>query len=275
MTEPNELTDNRLVQTFAEHRQADRRALLPFLTACYPDAETTVALLREIESRGARICELGIPFSDPIADGPTIQASYTEALASGVRTPQVLQAVRDYRAAGGWMAMLAMVSYSIVYRHHVGEYLDELRAAGFDATIIPDLSLEEAAEFEARARSAGLANVTLISPTTPPRRRRDIAAHATGFIYYMSIAGITGERTELPASTIDGVAELRNHTDTPICVGFGISNAEMVRAVVEVADGAIVGSAIVRRIAEHADQPRQKLVADVGAFVGELLAPVT
>ncbi len=269
-----ELAENRIVRHFAELRSQGRKTLMPFLTAGYPSLAVTGALLRDAEARGARICEVGVPFSDPIADGPTIQASYVEALAGGVTPGGIFEMVRRYRDDGGGLGLLAMVSYSIVYRLGVERFLADAVAAGFDGLIIPDLSLEEASALEAKARARGLCNVMLIAPTTPPPRRKEIAAHCTGFIYCMSVAGITGERTSLPEATIRAVDELRERTDTPVCVGFGISNAQMVSGVCEHADGAIVGSAIVRRITEHKDLPPDRLVQAVGEFVGELLAPV-
>ncbi len=291
-----ELPDNRLVRCFAELRAAGKQTLLPFITAGYPDLATTEALLHEFAARGVRICELGIPFSDPIADGPTIQASYTEALADGVNSEAIFETVRRFRHAdasapqvsnaksqimnrksqtGGRkseIALLAMVSYSIIYRHGVADYLRTAAAAGFDGMIVPDLPLEEAGDFEPPSAAAGLCNVMLIAPTTPPPRRLEIARHSRGFIYFVSIAGITGERDKLPEDTIAAVAELRRHTDTPVCVGFGISRPEMVAHVCEVADGAIVGSAIVHRITDAKDGPRDELVRRAGSFVGELLA---
>jgi tryptophan synthase alpha chain len=269
-----ELSENRIVRHFAELRSQGRKTLMPFLTAGYPNLEVTGALLRDFESRGARICEVGVPFSDPIADGPTIQASYVEALAGGVTPGGILDLVRRYRDDGGALGLLAMVSYSIVYRLGVERFLAEAVEAGFDGLIIPDLSLEEASALEAKARARGLCNVMLIAPTSPSERRKQIAAHCTGFIYYMSVAGITGERASLPEATVRAVDELRGLTDTPVCVGFGISNPETVATVCEHADGAIVGSAIVRRITEHRELPADRLVETVGRFVGDLLAPV-
>ena len=269
-----ELQDNRLVRTFAELRAAGGKTLLPFITAGFPDLETTEALLKDFESRGVRVCELGIPYSDPIADGPVIQASYTDALAHGITSEKIFGMVRRYRAANGRLALVAMVSYSIVYRHGVEQYLKDAAAAGFDGLIVPDLPLDEAGTLEPLAALHGLANVMLIAPTTPPDRRLAIARHCRGFCYMISVAGITGERDRLPEATIAGVAELRKHTDVPVCVGFGISKPQMVRTVCEVADGAIVGSAIVHRIADHKNLPRKKLVRQIGDFVGEFLAPV-
>jgi len=268
------LKGNRIVAAFAELRAAGRKTLLPFITAGHPDLETTGALLGEFERRGARIVELGIPFSDPIADGPVIQASYTQALGAGINTGRIFEMVRRYRGSGGALALVAMVSYSIVFRKGVAEFLSAAAEAGFDGLIIPDLTLEEAAELEPLARSRNLANVMLIAPTTPPQRRVGIAEHSRGFIYFISVAGITGERDRLPEATIEAVGQLRRRTDTPICVGFGISNAATVKTVCEVADGAIVGSAIVHRITDAQDGPRDRLVAGIGDFVGELLSPL-
>lgn len=268
------LADNRLIATFADLRSAGKQTVLPFVTAGYPGLEATGAILADLESRGARVCELGVPFSDPIADGPVIQASYTAALAAGVTSGKIFDLVRSYRAAGGQMALIAMVSYSIVYRHGVEQYLARAREAGFDGMIVPDLPLDEAGGMETMTADAGLCNILLISPTTPPARRVEIAKHCSGFIYFMSVAGITGERSALPGETIAAVAELREHTDTPVCVGFGISSPEMVQTVCEVADGAIVGSAIIHRITDAKDGPREALVEHVGQFVSGLLAPV-
>lgn len=266
--------DNRITTLFADLRSAGRKTLLPFLTAGYPDLAATEALLADIESRGARICELGIPFSDPIADGPTIQASYTDALDGGVTIEAIFAMVKRYRDAGGQMALVAMVSYSIVFRHGAEAYLAAAKAAGFDGVIIPDLPVDEAGDMETKTAAVGLCNVLLIAPTTPAARRLEIARQSQGFIYFMSVAGITGERVELPPETISAVAELRTHTDTPICVGFGISNATMVQEVCSAADGAIVGSAIIHRITDAKDKPQAQLVEAVGGFVSELLAPL-
>ena len=270
------LADNSIIRTFAELRKTGGRTLLPFVTAGYPDLATTAALLADFERRGVRICEIGIPFSDPIADGPTIQTSYTAALGKGVASGGIFEMVAKHRShsGGGKMALVAMVSYSIVFRHGAEEYLSQAKAAGFDGMIIPDLPVDEAAGMEALASGVGLCNVLLIAPTTPPDRRVEIARQSQGFIYYISVAGITGERDRLPDETIAGVAELRRHTDTPICVGFGISNPQTVETVCSVADGAIVGSAIIRRITDAIDSPTDEIVAKVGNFVGELLAPL-
>ena len=273
----SDLKDNRFVRTFAELRSAGRKTLMPFLTAGYPDLQTTGAILADLEARGVLICEIGFPFSDPIADGPTIQASYTEALDAGVNTDGVFRMIRRYRDGGGEMALTAMVSYSIVYRHGVKVFVTAAADAGFDGLIIPDLPLGACDALEPLAASRGMCNVLLIAPTTAPERRLKIARASRGFIYYMSVAGITGERVELPPETIAAVAEFREHTDTPVCVGFGISNPQTVEAVCKVADGAIVGSAIIHRITDAMEKQlsREQLVEKVGAFVSDLLKPIS
>jgi tryptophan synthase alpha chain len=268
------LENNRFTRTFADLKASGGKALMPFLTAGYPNINATGALLKDFEARGVRICEVGFPFSDPIADGPTIQASYTAALGAGLCVQDILDMVAAYRADGGEMALAAMVSYSIVFRHGTEAFLGLLASSGFDACIIPDLPLDEAGGAESMAAAAGLCNVMLIAPTTPPERRVEIAQHCRGFAYFVSISGITGERVSLPQETIDGVAELRKHTDTPVCVGFGISNADTVKTVCDAADGAIVGSAIIHRITDAIDLPTDQMVTKVGDFVSELLAPI-
>jgi tryptophan synthase alpha chain len=270
------LEANRLVRTFADLRAAGKKTVIPFITAGYPDLGATAALLGEFARRGVRVCELGIPFSDPVADGPVIQSSYTQALEAGVTSEAIFEMVRGFRKGGGAaeLALVAMVSYSIVFRRGVSRYFADARDAGFDGLIIPDLPLEEAADAELAAGEAGLCNVMLIAPTTSLARRLEIARHSRGFVYYISVAGITGARDRLPGETIAAVADLRRRVDTPVCVGFGISNAATVEEVCNVADGAIVGSAIVKRIMEEKDKTAAQMVAEVGDFVSRLLSPL-
>lgn len=277
------LEQNRLISAFASLRQAGKKTVLPFITAGYPDLDTTIDLLAAFRRQGVRVCELGIPFSDPVADGPVIQASYTEVLGRGLTGAAIFQAVAEYRRreaalADGLppLALVAMVSYSIVFRHGPENYLAEAVKAGIDGLIIPDLPLEEAAALAPQAQERGLCNILLVSPITPPPRRLAIAQASRGFLYYISVAGITGERTRLPEEIIQAVADLRRQVEIPICIGFGISSPETVAQVCSVADGAIVGSAIVHRIADavKSNLPREELVARVAGFVGELIAPV-
>ena len=270
----SDLRDNRLVRTFAELRAGGGKALAPFLTAGSPDLSATSAFLADWEARGVRVVELGFPFSDPIADGPVIQSSYTHALDAGLKVAEIFEMVRRYRDGGGSMALVAMVSYSLVYRRGVAAFMDQARRAGIDAMLMPDLPLDESASAAAAADERGLANVMLIAPTTGDERRLEIARRSRGFVYYVSVAGTTGERDALPQATIDAVADLRRHVDTPIAVGFGISNPRTVATVCEVADAAIVGSAIVHRISDGKDLPPADLVEKIGQFVSELMQPL-
>ncbi|GAB6165653.1 tryptophan synthase subunit alpha [Thermostilla marina] len=244
---------------------------MPFVTAGDPDLEFTAAVIRELAARGSHLCEVGIPYSDPIADGPVIQASYTRALAAGTRVSDVLAMLGDLTDEVS-MPVVTMVSYAIVYRRTPTAYVQKAAEAGVAGLIVPDLPVEEAGELAAACRDADISLIQLVTPTTPHERAVRIAQQATGFIYYVSVAGTTGERNELPPDLSGSVAALRKETDLPICIGFGISKPEHIRRLASVADGFIVGSAIVRRIAENAGRPRDEALAAVGDFVGELVA---
>jgi len=261
----------RLEAVFAANRAAGRRALAPFVTAGDPDPDTSVAVLEAIAAAGASLCELGVPYSDPIADGPVIQASYTRALAAGITLEGVFAIAR--RAADRVaMPILAMASYSLVFRRGIDRFVADALAAGLAGLVVPDLPVEESTDLESACGGAGLALVRLVTPTTPPERAAAIARRSTGFLYCVSVAGVTGARTALPEGLLDRVRWLRTQTSVPILVGFGIAAPEQVQAVAREADGVIVGSALVRRLAESAGQPAGGRVADVGRFVGELAA---
>jgi tryptophan synthase alpha chain len=268
---------NRIDALFSRLKSDGRRALMPFLTAGDPDLPTTAALIGELVARGASLIEVGIPYSDPIADGPVIAASYHRALKHGVRLRNIFQTIRTLRAAkaDGPLAatpLVAMVSYAIIFREGVDSFLREALAAGFDGLIVPDLPVEESASLCEKASSLDLRLIQLITPTTPRDRALRIAAATTGFIYYVSVAGITGERKALPSDLVDNVAWLRERTNLPICIGFGISSPEQVRLLAPVADGLIVGSALVRRLSGVEKLPRAEVVDDIGRFIAELAA---
>jgi tryptophan synthase alpha chain len=230
-----------------------------------------VAVLAALDQAGASLCELGVPYSDPIADGPVIQASYTRALAAGLTLEGVFAAA-SRAAARCSMPILAMASYSLIYRRGIDRFVADAVAAGLAGFVVPDLPLEESDDLDVACRAAGLALVRLVTPTTPPDRAAAIAKKSTGFLYCVSVAGVTGARTDLPAGLVDRVRWLKTQTDVPILVGFGISSPEQARAVAQVADGVIVGSALVRLVAASHDKPRDALLADVGRFVTDLAA---
>lgn len=253
--------------------QARLGGLLPYITAGYPDLGVTRELLLLLERLRVAAVEVGFPYSDSIADGPTIANSYQLALQEHLRVDDVFACVAEVRR-GAAVPLVAMVSFSIVHRRGVDSFCRHAREAGFDGLIIPDLSLEEAPDVSRIADAAGLDLVMLVAPTSSPARRERIARLSRGFVYYLSVAGVTGERAALPADLARNVELLRACSALPICVGFGISRPAQVRAVCEVADGAIVGSALVRRIGDavRAGASTPRIVEQVGDFVGELLS---
>ena len=262
---------SKIDQLFERLRNSGRKAFMPFVTAGDPDLQFTADVLRELIARGSSMCELGIPYSDPIADGPTIQASYTRALEKHVKLAEIFETlgtVTPQMAA----PVVTMLSYAIVYRHGLEGYVVEAKAAGAAGAIVPDLPVEESDALAEICRREDFSLIQLITPTTPRDRALRIAERTTGFIYYVSVTGITGEREALPQEIVDNVGWLREQTPLPVCIGFGISRAEHVRTLAPVADGLIVGSAIVRRVAETASKPREQVLSEIGDYVTELLA---
>jgi len=244
---------------------------MPFVTAGDPDLQFTADVIRELVARGSSLCELGIPYSDPVADGPVIQASYTRALDRKLKLAEILEMLG--RLTPQLPApIVTMVSYAIVYRRGLAQYVAAAKASGVAGLIVPDLPVEESGPLSEICRREDLSLIQLITPTTPHPRAMRIAERTTGFIYYVSVTGITGERTQLPAQLVEHVARLREQTPLPVCIGFGISRSEHVRMLAPVADGLIVGSAIVRRVAEAATRPRQQVLREIGDYVAELLA---
>ena len=252
-------------------KKQGKRAFMPFVTAGDPDLGFTKQIIKELAARGATMCEVGIPYSDPIADGPVIQASYTRALDNKVKLAGIFDMVREVTSETS-MPLVSMVSYAIVFRHGLEKYVQDAKSAGFSGAIVPDLLIDEAEKFASICQKHDFNLIQLVTPTTPRDRAIRIANSSTGFLYYVSITGITGERTELPAEVVDQVAWLREQTDLPICVGFGISKPEHVRTLMPVADGMIVGSAIVKRMAAVAENDAATVTSDVGDFVAELMS---
>jgi tryptophan synthase alpha chain len=244
---------------------------MPFVTAGDPDLKFTADVLEQVVGRGCHLCEVGIPYSDPIADGPVIQASYTRALAHKIKLADILKTLGQITPKVK-APFVTMVSYAIVYRHGLEKYVGEVRQHGLAGLIVPDLPVEESTQLASICKKSDVSLIQLVTPTTPRERAVRIAETSTGFLYYVSVAGITGERTKLPPELVDNVGWLRTQTDLPICIGFGISTPEHVKLLAPVADGLIVGSAIVRRIAAAANQPREKVLHDVGEYVAGLLA---
>jgi tryptophan synthase alpha chain len=262
----------RIDTLFAALRRDDRAALVTFVTAGDPDAATSLAILKGLPAAGADVIELGMPFTDPMADGPAIQASSQRALRAGQDMHKTLAMVRDFRAGDATTPLVLMGYYNPVYAFGLEAFARTAVDAGVDGVIIVDLPPEEATELAGEADVAGLDVIHLIAPTSTAARLRLIARKSTGFIYLVSRLGVTGATHALPGELPEQLRTLRMVTTKPICVGFGISRPEQVAEVGALADGAVVGSAIVTMIERGGTSSR--LVGDVGNFIAELKAPL-
>jgi tryptophan synthase alpha chain len=261
----------RLATTFQRLRASGARALVTYFTAGDPSLEATARLAAEAERRGADVIELGVPFSDPLADGPVIQRAGQRALAAGASLARVLETVQTLRAEVRAPIVL-LTYYNPVLAFGLRPFAEAAAKAGVDGVIVADLPPEEAGPLGAEAEPVGLDVVHLAAPTSTTDRLRLIARRSRGFIYLVSLTGVTGERAALSRELEAQVRALRLVTTKPVCVGFGIGRPEQVAAVGRLADGVIVGSAIVRLVEERAGSPT--LVADVGDFIAALKAPL-
>jgi tryptophan synthase alpha chain len=263
---------SRLDATFARLRARGERALMPYFAAGDPALAETRRLVAAAERCGADVVELGVPFSDPLADGPVIQRAGARALAAGATLPRVLESVATLRAEGVRLPIVLMTYYNPVLAFGLKSFARTAADAGADGVIVPDLPYEEAEPLRAEAEPAGLDLVQMVAPTSTAARVKAIARVSRGFVYVVSVMGITGERRALPPELEGQVRTVRLVTTRPLCVGFGVSTPEQVASVGRVADGVIVGSAIVRLIERHTGDP--KLVDEVGTFINSLKAPL-
>ncbi|MGR3311609.1 MAG: tryptophan synthase subunit alpha, partial [Candidatus Brocadiales bacterium] len=248
-------------------------AFIPFISAGDPDLPTTKSIIFELEKRGADIIELGFPFSDPIADGPTIQASYYRALSKGLKLSQIFDLISDIRKStlGGQIPIVSMVSYSIVFKSGCERFIEMALNAGLDGATIPDLPIEESDEVFKIAEKKDFKIICFVAPTTTEYRRNIIAKKSQGFIYYISVVGITGARDKLPSDMIENIQKLRQLTNIPISIGFGVSTPEHAKTIGQVADGVIVGSALIKIIEKYQDKSLNELIQAVGDFAGSLI----
>jgi tryptophan synthase alpha chain len=242
---------NRIDRCFADLKSRGEKALVCFLTCGDPNIETTVSLVKGISEAGADIVELGVPFSDPLADGPSIQSASFRALEAGTTSKRVFECVRKIRQDCD-VPLVLMTYYNPVQKYGLERFASDAASAGADGVIMTDLPPEEAADWKEAADRAGLATIMLIAPTSTKDRIERAAKMASGLIYCVSRTGVTGARSDVPAELRDLVASIRTESDLPVVVGFGISTPEHVRQVTEIADGAVVGSALVNVIAAHA-----------------------
>jgi tryptophan synthase alpha chain len=259
-------------QCFQTLRQAGKCALIPFLTAGDPDLETTVKALELLDRAGADLIELGVPYSDPLADGPVIQAAATRALKRGVKLGDVLEVVETVRDQ--LRSPIVLFSYyNPIYHQGVHPFLKRVSEAGVKGLVIPDLPLEEAEVVLTPAKEYGIEVTLLVTPTSPKERMSAIAQQSQGFVYLVSVTGVTGTRNQVGAKVKELLPLLRSATDKPICVGFGVSQPQQAQQIREWgADGVIAGSALVRRLAE-ADSPEVGL-KEIEAFCQSLKAGI-
>ena len=262
-------------ELFKQLKTDGKKAFMPFVTAGDPDLGFTAEMLTRLDAAGCHLAELGIPYSDPIADGPVIQASYTRALDGGTKLTGIFDMLGGVTSKIK-MPVVTMVSYAIILRMGLDDFLKNAIQSGVSGAIVPDLPVDESAELAAKCRELDFSLIQLITPTTSRERAIEIAKQTTGFIYYVSIAGITGERTELPTDLVDNLKWLRTQTELPICVGFGISSTDHAAILKPVCDGMIVGSAIVKRIAATTTDavPAGDALEDVTSFARHMLTAI-
>jgi tryptophan synthase alpha chain len=268
---------SRIERRFAKLRQEGRAGLIPFVTAGDPDPETSAALVSALPAAGADLIEIGMPFSDPMADGPAIQASSLRAIGAGMTLRKTIALVRRFRRQDNDTPIVLMGYYNPIYSYGVAGFVRDALGAGVDGLIVVDLPPEHDDELCLPALKAGLHFVRLATPTTDDARLLRVLENTSGFVYYVSIAGITGTRSAAEGAIERAVTRLRRHTHLPIAVGFGIRTAEQAAEVARVADAAVVGSAIVSRLAANLDTARAArsgLIDDVLALVRELAAGV-
>lgn len=263
---------NRIDQKFQELRDQGTSAFMPYVCAGDPNPELTAKLILTLEEAGADLIELGVPFSDPIADGPTIQRASERALTFNISLQQILEIVTSLRKKTD-IPIALMSYYNPIFRMGEETFCKAAQAAGVDGLIVPDLPPEQAPALLEIAPKYDLATIFLVAPTSPPERMQRIASVSTGFIYCVSLTGVTGARAMLSDEIAPMIAELRKHTDKPIGVGFGVSTPEQANQVAGIADGVIVGSAIVNVIEENiADEA--KLLTAVKQFASDLASGV-
>lgn len=261
----------RIDTRFGELKQQGRPALVTFVMAGDPDLDTSLQILKALPAAGADVIEIGMPFTDPMADGPAIQAAGLRALKTGTTLKKTLGLVRDFRAADNATPLVLMGYYNPIYIYGVDAFLADAKAAGVDGLIIVDLPPEEDEELCLPAMKAGLNFIRLATPTTDEKRLPAVLANTSGFVYYVSITGITGSASADASAVGTAVQRIKRHTNLPVCVGFGIRTPEAAQAIAAQANGAVVGSALIDALKASLDAEGRATKATVGA-VADLVA---
>jgi tryptophan synthase alpha chain len=271
------VSETRIARRFAALRAQNRAGLVPFLTAGDPDPATSTRLIKALPAAGADLIEIGMPFSDPMADGPAIQAAGLRALKAGMTLRATLDLVRDFRRDDDETPLVLMGYYNPIYRYGAQRFIADAKTAGIDGLIVVDLPPEEDEELCVPALRGGIDFIRLTAPTTDEKRLPVVLKRSSGFVYYVSITGITGTKSAAASSVEAAVERLRGHTTLPVAVGFGIRTADQAAAIARVADAAVVGSALVQRIAANLDSSgaaKPELVETVLGDVRALAAGV-
>jgi tryptophan synthase alpha chain len=254
---------SRLSETFARLKKEGRAAFVPFITAGDPDMETSFAILQQLPACGADVIELGMPFTDPMADGPAVQASSVRALKAGATMAKVLKMVEKFRKADKTTPIVLMGYYNPIHAYGTARFARDVAAAGVDGLIVVDLPIEEDEVLRVPAKAQGVDLIRFVTPTTDEARLKRIAAEASGYLYYVSVAGVTGTKAVPEDEVRDALMRVKAATDLPCTVGFGIRNVQQAAAIARVADGVVVGSAIVSKVAENLNAGRERVITEV------------
>ena len=261
-------------QLFSELSELKRAALIPFFVIGDPDFDTSLAIVKTAIDAGADVLELGIPFSDPIADGPTIQKADIRARNSGMNVAKALEFIRkvkDYKD----IPIGLLMYYNLIYQYGTGKFFSDCYEAGVNSVLVADLSVDDADEITSPAAEAGLDTVFMVTPNTGTERMKLIASRTTGFIYTVSVLGVTGSREKLSGTVEELVGKIKKLTNVPVCVGFGISKAEHAASVASAgADGVIIGSKIVSLIENNLEN-KQKMLAEISAFISDVKSAIS
>lgn len=254
---------SRLKSKFAALKKEGRAAFVPFITAGDPDMDTSFAILEQLPAAGADVIELGMPFTDPMADGPAVQASSVRALKAGATMAKVLSMVERFRKTDRTTPIVLMGYYNPIHAYGTARFAKDVAAAGVDGLIVVDVPVEEDEVLRVPALAQGVDLIRFVTPTTDAARLKRIVADASGYLYYVSVAGVTGTKAVPEEEVRAALARVRAATDLPCTVGFGIRTPDQASAIARIADGVVVGSAIVSRVAENLDKGRDRIVADV------------